>query len=146
MSQVEWLSYKGHCGHQHVPEQAHWDPGEFKIELVLEVDDDPARHLNIGDQGADVAAFQRAVNRIANRCCRDDHTITVDGTFGDESLTHGAWACWLIGMGKTREDVAKRGIGPLEQTYARDYTARSASVKRLGTARRRRHCKCKETS
>jgi hypothetical protein len=30
-----WLSLKGHCGHQHVPGNAHWDPGNFRIGLVL---------------------------------------------------------------------------------------------------------------
>lgn len=144
MTNAQWLAYKGHCGHQHVPENFHWDPGLFRIDLVLEIDDDPSRHLNPGDSGADVEAFQRAVNRIARRCCRDDHTITVDGQFGPETLKHGAWACWLIGMGKTQDDVKEGGIGPLEQTYARDYDARSDAVKRLGTERRAKHCKCEE--
>lgn len=31
-----WLSYAGHLGHQHVPNNHHWDPGLFKIGLVLD--------------------------------------------------------------------------------------------------------------
>lgn len=39
-----WLNYWGHCGHQHVPGNAHWDPGAFKIALVLgEVSDEGKR-------------------------------------------------------------------------------------------------------
>jgi hypothetical protein len=30
-----WLQYSGHIGHQHVPHNDHWDPGRFRIELVL---------------------------------------------------------------------------------------------------------------
>lgn len=35
MTAKEWLAYRGHCGHQHVPGNAHWDPGAFNINLVL---------------------------------------------------------------------------------------------------------------
>ncbi|MBQ1166153.1 hypothetical protein KBZ21_50035, partial [Streptomyces sp. A73] len=27
MSYSKWNNYRGHCGHQHVPENAHGDPG-----------------------------------------------------------------------------------------------------------------------
>ena len=144
LSHGEWMNYSGWCGHQHVPENDHWDPGAFRIDDALELDADPYRHLNIGDTGQDVVVFQQAVNRIARRCCRDDHKIAVDGDFGPLTLKHGAWACWLIGMGKTQAQVAEGGIGPLEQTYAADYDARSDAVKELGARRRARHCKCKE--
>lgn len=30
-----WLELTGHCGHQHVPGNLHWDPGDFRIGLVL---------------------------------------------------------------------------------------------------------------
>lgn len=30
-----WHAYEGHCGHQHVPENDHWDPGEMKIGKVI---------------------------------------------------------------------------------------------------------------
>jgi hypothetical protein len=36
MSDGAWVGFDGHCGHQHVPENSHWDPsGAFKIEKVL---------------------------------------------------------------------------------------------------------------
>jgi hypothetical protein len=35
VSNDTWLGYSGHIGHQHVPENDHWDPGQLKIEKVL---------------------------------------------------------------------------------------------------------------
>lgn len=31
----DWPGYTGHCGHQHVPENTHWDPGLFQIQKVI---------------------------------------------------------------------------------------------------------------
>jgi len=36
MSADKWNAYSGHCGHQHVPENDHWDPGAFRIDKVLD--------------------------------------------------------------------------------------------------------------
>ncbi|MEU1497242.1 hypothetical protein [Streptomyces sp. NPDC005732] len=35
MSAAKWESYKGHCGHQHVPENDHGDPGAFPMAAIL---------------------------------------------------------------------------------------------------------------
>lgn len=35
MSGSTWDGYSGHCGHQHVPENDHWDPGDFQIDKVI---------------------------------------------------------------------------------------------------------------
>jgi hypothetical protein len=35
MPMSAWPGYEGHCGHQHAPEQAHWDPDGLKIDKVL---------------------------------------------------------------------------------------------------------------
>lgn len=32
----EWLNFLGHCGHQHVPENDHGDPGNFNAERMLQ--------------------------------------------------------------------------------------------------------------
>jgi hypothetical protein len=38
MSSDKWLSYKGHCGHQHVPSgNVHGDPGLFPMSTILSV-------------------------------------------------------------------------------------------------------------
>ena len=31
----EWNSFNGWCGHQHVPENVHWDPGKIDIAYLL---------------------------------------------------------------------------------------------------------------
>jgi len=36
MALVEWDNYDGWCGHQHVPENTHWDPGHIDVEYLLE--------------------------------------------------------------------------------------------------------------
>lgn len=35
MGAAKWTAYAGHCGHQHVPNNSHWDPGAFQIDKVL---------------------------------------------------------------------------------------------------------------
>jgi hypothetical protein len=35
MSPSAWLKYAGHCGHEHVPSNDHWDPGALLIGQVL---------------------------------------------------------------------------------------------------------------
>ncbi|MFJ3283649.1 hypothetical protein ACIPMW_00035 [Streptomyces sp. NPDC086669] len=35
MSNSKWQSFTGHCGHQHVPENDHGDPGDFPIMAIL---------------------------------------------------------------------------------------------------------------
>lgn len=47
MTDETWLKFNGWCGHQHVPENAHWDPGRIPIDRLLErtpmPGDDPNR-------------------------------------------------------------------------------------------------------
>ncbi|MFA3877532.1 hypothetical protein ABS735_28300 [Streptomyces sp. MMCC 100] len=35
MSASKWNSFRGHCGHQHVPENDHGDPGAFPMAAIL---------------------------------------------------------------------------------------------------------------
>ncbi len=35
MSAAKWNDFRGHCGHQHVPENSHGDPGAFPIAAIL---------------------------------------------------------------------------------------------------------------
>lgn len=37
MSMREWMSFRGVCGHLHVPGNTHLDPGDFPIESVLDM-------------------------------------------------------------------------------------------------------------
>ncbi len=36
MSGTQWTNFRGHCGHQHVPENDHGDPGAFPIAAILD--------------------------------------------------------------------------------------------------------------
>jgi hypothetical protein len=36
LSGAKWNVYTGHCGHQHVPENGHGDPGSFPMQKVLD--------------------------------------------------------------------------------------------------------------
>lgn len=33
----EWNAFDGWCGHQHVPENTHWDPGKLDIDRMLRI-------------------------------------------------------------------------------------------------------------
>ena len=35
MSPADWYAFDGVCGHQHVPENDHWDPGRLDIDTVV---------------------------------------------------------------------------------------------------------------
>jgi hypothetical protein len=35
MSTRKWKAFNGWCGHQHVPENVHWDPGHIDIVYLL---------------------------------------------------------------------------------------------------------------
>lgn len=37
MSPVNWLKFNGWCGHQHVPENSHWDPGAIDMAYLMGV-------------------------------------------------------------------------------------------------------------
>jgi len=36
MSYPEWATFNGICGHQHAPENSHWDPGRINISAILD--------------------------------------------------------------------------------------------------------------
>jgi N-acetyl-anhydromuramyl-L-alanine amidase AmpD len=77
----DWLAYAGHLGHQHVPAQPanHWDPGAFRIELVL---GDAPRGAEIthstvalGDRGEPVHHLQAVLRRLG-------YSLVADSVFG----------------------------------------------------------------
>jgi hypothetical protein len=47
LTEAEWESFNGICGHEHVPNNTHWDPGAFDIDefmgyIIADQADDPA--------------------------------------------------------------------------------------------------------
>jgi hypothetical protein len=148
MSAAQWLNYNGHCGHQHVPHNHHWDPGGFKILKVLTGGGDASPHRTLRVRrhggpmsGPDVVALQQAVNRRAARCGRRDHRVRVDGKFGAATIKHAAWALFVLGVNTSQEKIIRGGLSDYEQTLLRNPNRRNRTQKTRAAARRRRHCR-----
>lgn len=52
MSAAQWNGYSGHCGHEHVPENYHGDPGSFPMPAILAAATNPPEE---GDMTPDQA-------------------------------------------------------------------------------------------
>jgi hypothetical protein len=131
----------GHNGHVHVPGNDHTDPGRgFRIGAVLREVATPHRAFRAGTQGPDVVAFQKAVNARARACGRRDRLVDVDGIVGPQTLENGAWAAWILGIGRHKGEIRQHGISARVQRLVRDPRTLDATQKRHGRARRRRHC------
>jgi hypothetical protein len=52
MSASRWESFHGHCGHQHVPENDHGDPGAFPMAAILAAAGARSAHPPAGSSGA----------------------------------------------------------------------------------------------
>lgn len=102
----------------------------------------PFRSIQAGDEGADVRAFQAAVNKRADGCARPDRRCSVDGVCGTETLANGAWAAWLLGIGDTQAEIRSGGISPYVQTLVRNPDERNETQKeRAGHRREEAGCK-----
>lgn len=79
LGQQEFIRYSGHLGHEHAASNLHWDPGRFRIDLVLgQAVKDPGHGgpaLRRGDSGPHVEQAQRWLNRAG-------WNLHVDGDFG----------------------------------------------------------------
>lgn len=62
MSDREWVAFTGICGHQEVPENTHWDPGQFTIDLLtIAADGMEDQMLKRGSKGNAVTKVQIAL-------------------------------------------------------------------------------------
>ena len=75
MSPVAWNEFNGWCGHQHVPENSHWDPGRIRIAQLLGADavtvaavqpSDPGIRYRVVDVAGDDVLNVRAGAGVAN--------------------------------------------------------------------------------
>ena len=62
MSQTAWRSFTGWCGHQHVPENDHGDPGSLNFARVIDLAKGGA-----GTQEEDVALTATEIDKVADR-------------------------------------------------------------------------------
>jgi len=79
MGFANWRVFNGHCGHQQVPGQTHWDPSQFWRKDLVVGDDPcewPGEFLSHGSKGAGVERIQRWLNDM------------VDSTFNDKKHSH----------------------------------------------------------
>lgn len=92
MTPTAWLNFDGWCGHQHVPENEHWDPGPIPITRLLQrevpVPDDPNAPPVYKANTRVVAAFSTPTGK-------GYILVTADGgvfTFGDAEYHGGVSA------------------------------------------------------
>ena len=132
----------GHHGHVHVPGNDHSDPGRgFRIGLVLDFDNRPHRNFTDGVQGADVRAFQRAINRRARGCNRPDRRVKVDG----DRRSRDARARRLGGVRSSASASASATTGAAASMRGSSGSCarpgeRTDAQKKRARGRRRRHC------
>lgn len=84
LTNQEWLNVSGIIGHQHVPENTHWDPGKIdKLEQYVGGRVEPIssgfKYLKLGAEGAAVGELQKLCNLINNT------KIWVDNDFGGQT-------------------------------------------------------------
>ncbi len=94
MSSAEWDRFNGWCGHQHVPENDHWDPGRIPIERLLQSDTeaDIPSVISVPQEGArwrviDVAAADAlnvragpgTGNPVVGSLASDELSVTTTG-------------------------------------------------------------------
>lgn len=82
MTVREWIELDGVCGHQEVPENAHWDPGAFDVATVLTDHHEEETAMQRGDRGNAVRKIQ-----LALKAWNPDAipSAGADGDFGAET-------------------------------------------------------------
>lgn len=130
---------KGHAGHQHVPDNDHWDPGQFRIGAVLSARSDWAhRRLRVGDSGPDVTVLQQAVRREAGKLGRPDRKPKVDGVYGPRTEADAGWVAYMLGLGKGPDQVVRDGLSKFEQQRIRHPGRRTNHHRARAKIRRRK--------
>ncbi len=75
----DWLAFNGVLGHQHVPENSHWDPGGIDLAAIVggtEPDDLEGEHMGPGDKGPKVRHWQRRMIALGFARRPDGSTVT----------------------------------------------------------------------
>lgn len=83
MSAAEWQSFTGHCGHQHVPENLHGDPGLLPMAAILTA----AKGGTTPPQEDDVALTTDDINKVAaavyTKLLKTDDVLTAPADASD---------------------------------------------------------------
>ncbi|QCX81286.1 hypothetical protein C9F11_38515 [Streptomyces sp. YIM 121038] len=99
MSGPQWTAFKGHCGHQHVPENDHGDPGAFPMAAVLTA----AKGGTTPPREDDVPLTKADVNTIFNT----DNVIAVPPDWSPDNAYWTA-ASVLVDQGKRLRALDKK--------------------------------------
>ncbi|GGL27762.1 hypothetical protein H9L10_03485 [Phycicoccus endophyticus] len=115
-SQSGWDSYAGWCGHQHVPENDHGDPGDMSALFITpkeEPDMTPAQEKQLAQVAKQMASLTTKVDRLY-----DDYAFGRKGVHSDKRV-----ARWLKGINNRTQ-----------WTYDRIRRANDVTEKTLTTA------------
>lgn len=116
----EFVSYSGHIGHEHVPNNTHWDPGRFRIDLVLDQEGTtatvprtrrtypfPGVLLRATIKGHGARRVQRWINRLHERLPSIYQKVKVDNVYGVQTAAQ-------VKKFQRRHDLPADGVvGPI---------------------------------
>lgn len=92
-----WRAFNGWCGHQHVPENSHWDPGALPVAKLLPNTTTPETPIG-GDDMPDLMPerfYRVSVDAANSKAAPGDQTIWITK---DEVTTHAvSEAAWVHG-------------------------------------------------
>lgn len=104
MSQRQWRNFYGVCGHQHVPENVHGDPGDIDIDTILSFAKGNARrkkrtrkpnlpHVNLANVQAAVAGDREAHKSIRRiqRALNSRYKVCLDVNGEYDDMTRAAY-------------------------------------------------------
>lgn len=96
MSGSKWNNFNGHCGHQHVPENDHGDPGKFPMSRILEV----AKGGKIEEEEDDPMAGMSDAE-IADAVLNTDNVFGVPAHWRKENPKNDKWkfSAVIVNMG-----------------------------------------------
>jgi hypothetical protein len=140
----EFVAAAGHLAHVHAANNHHLDCGtHFRIATVLDGKSASTAHRTLveGVNGPDVLAFQLAVRLHASRCGRRDMMPVADGICGPVTMTCGAWAAFVLGIGASTGNLKAHGLSVMTQQRVRNPKLRNSTQVKRAAQRRQLHCK-----
>lgn len=104
MSNAAWNAFSGVCAHQHVPEQSHWDAGNFKIDVALQAAFPDRSSTSLSAEDDDMTPEDRALLNAVN-----GKLDTVLGQLGYD-VAKNKWGIFPVQDGTTGPDGQPRKL------------------------------------
>jgi hypothetical protein len=118
MSNAEWDSYNGVCGHQHVPENTHWDPGAINW-LALMEDDMPAPTQWTEADKAVVAALVNA-NSVGAFIGKDENRRSIATAIANTEKVVTLVKAQLAALPESDVELSSEDIGVIADAIRQD--------------------------